>query len=76
MTAALAFNITDDLTLESFRKEMTWDHPPQGLFSVEIGLADVKNQDLMLFADINADKYTDLVTLDSDSKTLISVYTF
>ena len=30
----------------------------------------------MVFADINADKYTDLVLLDADSNTIIQVYIF
>jgi hypothetical protein len=47
---------------------MFWDEPPEGLFEVDVGFEKLKNQHLMVFADINADKYTDVVTIDAESQ--------
>lgn len=57
---------TARLNLTSFRQEMFWDEPPEGLFEVDVGLETLSNQHLMVFADLNSDKYTDMVTLDAD----------
>jgi len=57
-----------NLNLTSFSQEMFWDEPPEGLFEVDVGFEKLKNQHLMVFADINADKYTDVVTIDAESQ--------
>lgn len=44
---------------------MFWDEPPEGLFEVDVGLQNLTNQHLMVFADLNSDKYTDIITLDA-----------
>jgi hypothetical protein len=70
-TAAMQQN----LNLTSFSKEMFWDEPPEGLFNVDVGLSNRTNEHLMAFADLNADKYTDVVTVGSSGKTF-EVYMF
>ena len=55
---------------------MFWDEPPEGLFEVDVGFEKLKNQHLMVFADINADKYTDVVTIDAESQQTLSIYLF
>jgi hypothetical protein len=52
-----------DLNLTSFSKQMFWQEPPQGLFTVDVGLGNVTNQHLFAFVDLNADKYTDVITV-------------
>ena len=64
-----------NLNLTSFSKEMFWDEPPEGLFNVDVGLQNLTNEHLMAFADLNADKYTDVVTVGSTGKTF-EVYMF
>ena len=46
---------------------MFWDEPPEGLFEVDVGFEKFNNEHLMVFADLNADKYTDVVTMDADN---------
>jgi hypothetical protein len=55
---------------------MFWDEPPEGLFEVDVGFEKLKNQHLVVFADINADKYTDVVTIDAESLQTLSIYLF
>jgi hypothetical protein len=47
---------------------MFWDEPAEGLFHVEVGFASFTDQHLIVFADLNGDKYTDIITISSDSK--------
>lgn len=54
---------------------MFWDEPQEGLFEVEVGLQNLTNQHLMVFADMNSDKYTDIITIDSEGKSF-SIYLF
>ena len=54
---------------------MFWEEPPEGLFEVDVGLQNLLDQHLIAFADINNDKYTDVITLSADSKSF-SVYLF
>lgn len=46
---------------------MFWEEPPEGLFEVDVGLQSLVDQHLIAFADINNDKYTDVITLSADS---------
>ena len=64
------------ISLNAFKKEIFWDQIPSGLFQVDVGLQNLTNKDLMLFADINGDKYQDVVLLDSTTKTELLVYVF
>jgi hypothetical protein len=68
-------NGTLDLNLTSFSQEMFWDEPPEGLFEVDVGLQQLSNQHLMAFADVNSDKYTDVITLSEDASSF-SIYLF
>ena len=54
------------LNLTAFSKEMFWDEPQQGLYEVDVGLNGT-NGHLMAFADLNSDKYTDIVTVNGDT---------
>ena len=63
------------LNLTSFRKDFFWETQEQGLFEVDVGLLDVSQEHLTVFADLNADKYTDIVTVDEEQKRL-SFYLF
>ncbi len=65
---------TARLNLTSFRQEMFWDEPPEGLFEVDVGLEALSNQHLMVFADLNSDRYTDIVTLEAEQT--LSFYLF
>ena len=64
-----------ELSLHDFSKNFFWQQPPEGMFEVNIGLQgnasangtrdfDLEGQELMLFADINADMFTDMITVD------------
>jgi hypothetical protein len=44
---------------------MVWDQPPEGLFQVDIGLSNLTDFNLNVFADFNADKYTDVAMLNA-----------
>ena len=55
---------------------MFWDEPPEGLFEVDVGFQNLNNEHLMVFADLNADKYTDVITLDAVSSQAFSIYLF
>ena len=61
--------------LTAFSSQMFWDEPQEGLFEVDVGLQNLTNQHLMVFADMNSDKYTDIITIDSDGKSF-SIYLF
>ena len=63
------------LNLTSFRKDFFWETQEQGLFEVDVGLLDVSQQHLAVFVDLNADKYTDIVTIDEE-QTRLSFYLF
>lgn len=63
------------LNLTSFSQEMFWDEPPEGLFEVDVGLQNLTNQHLMAFADLNSDKYTDVITLSQDASSF-SIFLF
>jgi len=54
------------LNLTAFTKEMFWDEPPEGLYEVDVGLYNetIGSGHLMAFADLNADKYTDIITVN------------
>lgn len=54
------------LNLTAFSKEMFWDEPQQGLYEVDVGL-EGNNGHLMAFADLNSDKYTDIITASGDT---------
>ena len=49
--------------LSEFRQELFWDEPKQGLFNVDVGLGNSTDQHLEVFADLNNDKYTDVITV-------------
>lgn len=54
---------------------MFWDEPPEGLFEVDVGFKSLVNEHLMTFADVNSDKYTDVITLSNDAKSF-SIHLF
>ena len=46
--------------------------PPEGLYNVDIGMSDVEDfGHLQAFADMNSDKYTDMISTHKDSNTII-----
>ena len=51
-----------------FETEIFESSPPEGLYNVDIGVGDIYDfGHLHTFADMNADKYTDIVTVMKDS---------
>lgn len=54
---------------------MFWDEPPEGLFEVDVGFDKLVNEHLLAFADVNSDKYTDVLTLSEDGKSF-SIHLF
>ena len=51
-----------------FETELFESSPPEGLYNVDIGVGDIYDfGHLHTFADMNADKYTDIVTVMKDS---------
>jgi len=54
---------------------MFWDEPPEGLFEVDVGFSTLVNEHLLAFADVNSDKYTDIITLGENGKSF-SIHLF
>lgn len=53
--------------ISDFHKQFFWMKPPEGMFEVNVGLysgGGLEDQRLMQFADINADMFTDTITVD------------
>ena len=65
------------MNLTEFSRQLFWEEPPEGLFEVEVGLnkPDLGSGDLMAFADLNSDKYTDIITVSDDKKSF-SIHIF
>lgn len=64
--------------LTDFNKNLYWEDPEEGLYNVDVGLkSDPKSPGLNLaaFADLNNDKYTDIITLNDD-RTRFTVHIF
>lgn len=75
--------------LSDFNKQFFWQKPPEGMFEVDIGLqsqalgkglpnganVDLKGQELMQFADVNADMFTDIITIDK-ARTSVIIHIF
>ena len=52
------------------------DSPPEGLYNVDIGMSDMENfGHLQTFADMNSDKYTDMITVVGGSN-LVRVHIY
>lgn len=64
------------LNMTAFDVDIFDNLPPEGLYNVDIGLSDIHDfGHLQIFADMNSDKYTDLVTVIGESNTIqISTY--
>ena len=66
------------LTLDSFSKKLIWEQPEEGLYMVDAGLKPAEGETgtwLLAFADLNNDKYTDIITT-SISRNTYSVHLF
>ena len=51
--------------------------PPEGLYNVDIGMSDLNDfGQLQVFADLNSDKYTDMVTVRGGSGIFIHTYDY
>jgi hypothetical protein len=51
------------LNVTNFNHEFWWDEPPEGLYEIDVGLHNLENPGhLMTFADLNSDKYSDVIT--------------
>ena len=49
--------------------------PPEGLYNVDVGLSELNDfGHLQTFADMNSDKYTDMVTVNGGNQVFIHVY--
>ena len=61
------------LNMTAFSQEMFWDEPKEGLYEVDVNLFNATNPSvnghLMTFADLNNDKYTDIITVDESGST-------
>ena len=63
------------LNLQAFNTGMFDISPPEGLYKIDIGMGDENFGHLLTFGDLNADKFSDMVTLvDSRSALQIHVY--
>ena len=62
------------LNLTAFSREMFWDEPPSGLYEVDVQLFNATNSEvnghIMAFADLNGDKYTDIITVDEQGSSM------
>ena len=59
------------LNLTNFDKHMFWEEPKEGLYEIDVGLnaTDVQGTGhIMAFADLNSDKYTDIITVNEPGK--------
>ena len=66
---AQPLNLTKELVLSDFNKQFFWQKPPQGLFEVNTALyngIDLEGQEIIQFADINSDMFTDILTVDKN----------
>ena len=55
------------MKLDSFNKELFWEQPQEGLYEVDVGLRasdGITGNRLSVFADLNNDKYTDIITIN------------
>ena len=49
--------------------------PPEGLYNVDIGLTELNDfGHLSVFADMNSDKYTDMVTVNGGNQVFVHAY--
>ena len=56
------------LNMTAFDTDFFDSSPPEGLYNIDIGMSDIENVGhLQTFADMNSDKYTDMVTTVSGS---------
>ena len=56
------------LNMTAFDTDFFDSEPPEGLYNIDIGMSDIENVGhLQTFADMNSDKYTDMVTTVSGS---------
>lgn len=58
--------------MEHFNKELFWEQPEEGLYEVDVGLHAAEGEvgtHLMAFADLNNDKYTDIITINEARST-------
>lgn len=64
------------MNMTAFDVDIFDNLPPEGLYNVDIGLSEVADfGHLQIFADMNSDKYTDLVTVMGNSnKIQINTY--
>ena len=57
------------LNLTAFDTAFFESQPPEGLYDVDIGLSDLSDVGhLHAFADLNSDKYTDMITVMENSE--------
>ncbi|CDW73884.1 UNKNOWN [Stylonychia lemnae] len=66
------------LRLDNFNKELFWEEPDEGLYEVDVGLRAAEGETgshLQAFADINNDRYTDIITIN-EAKTVFTVHLY
>jgi len=59
------------LNLTNFDKHMFWEEPKEGLYEIDVGLNATDKAGsghIMAFADLNSDKYTDIITVNEPGK--------
>ena len=61
--------------MTAFDKRFFESSPPEGLYNVDIGMGDLKDFGLLqVFADMNSDKYTDMVTVKGGNQVFVHTY--
>lgn len=62
------------MNLTAFKADFMEMGPPEGLYQVDLGIGGERNSadfgHIMALADVNSDKFTDIVSLDPDGKTV------
>jgi hypothetical protein len=67
--------------LDHFNKDLFWEEPLEGLYEVDVGIrpppveSGETGNNLMAFADLNNDKYTDIITV-SDGRTAFTIHLY
>jgi hypothetical protein len=65
--------------LDNFNKDLFWEEPAEGLYEVDVGLRSGggSNEGMLLqvFADLNNDKYTDMVAVN-DARTAFTAHIY
>ncbi len=63
LQAAPSASAVKELTLKDFNNDLSWEQPLEGLYRIEVGL-NAPSVNLMAYADLNNDHFTDIITLN------------